>query len=238
MITRIAVVPYPPLLVPELTVRTTPETEPLRSACLRAVSSLTDAAREWVAVAADRYGPSVFSPPTAGTFRPYGVDVPITLAAGQAADPSPLLPLPVLMAGWLRGQAGAEAVTVTVVDPALDTQRCADLGAELNEGEASGLLVLADGTGCRDERSPFPPDERAKGFDELISAALARADQRALTDLDSGVANQLGVEGRAALQAIPGVMAASGGRWSGDVLYSEAPFGIGYHVAVCTRHDS
>lgn len=72
VITRVAVVPYPPLLVPDLTVRAGAETEYLRNSCLRAVSSLTEIAAEWVAVGADRSGPAELAPETTGTFAEIG----------------------------------------------------------------------------------------------------------------------------------------------------------------------
>jgi hypothetical protein len=67
--TRVAVLPYPPLLVPALTVWAEAETERLRGACLRAVSSLTDSAAEWVGVGVDQSGPATLGPNTAGTFE-------------------------------------------------------------------------------------------------------------------------------------------------------------------------
>lgn len=235
MITRIAVVPYPPLLVPELTVRTGPETGQLRSACLRAVSSLTDTAREWVVVAADRYGPRVLGPDTVGTFAGYGVDVAVSLGAAAHSTPDPQLPLPALVTGWLREQAGAERATVHVLGTGTAPNQCRELGASLAPGDdPTGLLVLADGTNCRDARSPYPPDDRAEGVDEQIRAALADADPARLLELDPDLCAQTGVEGRAALQALAGAAQAAG-RWDGELLYSATPFGVTYHVAIWAR---
>ncbi|MEU5847485.1 hypothetical protein [Saccharopolyspora shandongensis] len=232
MITRVAVVPYPPLLVPELTVRADPETARLRGACLRAVSSLTESAAEWVALGVDQSGPVVLGPDAAGTFEGFGVDVRVTL--GGAGTPDPRLPLPALIAGLLREQAGARSATTRLLAPDAPVDECQRLGTEL-AAEDIGLLVLADGTNRSDERSPYPPDERAKPVDEQIRAALADVDTNALLALEPELCAELGVAGRAALQVLPGVVAASGGTWRGDLLYSATPYGVTYHVATWTR---
>ncbi|WP_433872041.1 hypothetical protein [Saccharopolyspora sp. CA-218241] len=174
-------------------------------------------------------------PASAGTFAGYGVDVRVSL--GEPAAPDPELPLPGLIAGWLRERAGASSVAAHLLEPAAPADRCARWGADLDRSTGSaptGLLVLADGTDCRDERSPRPVDDRAAPLDERIGTALAEADAAALRDLDPALA-ELGVRGRAALQTMPGVVAASGARWHAEPLHSAAPFGIGYHVAVWSR---
>lgn len=225
-------VPYPPLLAPALTVRADAETERLRGACSRAVSSLTECATEWVAVAADRSGPLVLGPDSAGTFSGFGVDVPVTLGGTAPADPE--FPLPALITGLLREQAGASSASVHLLSPDTPAEESQRLGESLAE-EAVGLLVLADGTNCSDERSPYLPDERAGQLDEQIRTALADVGTDRLRALDPELCAELGVEGRAALQVLPGVVAASGGTWRGELLYSATPYGVTYHVATWTR---
>lgn len=239
VINRIAVVPYPPLLIPELTVRIGAEIRQLRSACLNAASSLTEVAAEWVALGAEHSGPMVYGPDTAGTFAGFGVDVPVTFGGRGDLPPDPRLPLPALVAGWLRARAGAERLTTHLLPEAADAEQCRAYGAQLlADSGPTGLLVLGDGTNRIDERSPFLPDERAAGFDERVRAALGDADPRALLDLDAGLAGELGVRGRAALQAMAGAVEASGSAWRGEVLYSSNPLGVTYHVAVWSRQDS
>ncbi|RKT82407.1 hypothetical protein ATL45_0654 [Saccharopolyspora antimicrobica] len=208
------------------------ETARLRGACSRAVSSLTECAAEWVAVGVDRTGPVVLGPATAGTFEGFGVDVRVTL--GGTAAPDPELPLPALITGLLREQAGARSAPVHLLAPDTPAEESRRLGESL-AAESVGLLVLADGTNCSDERSPHPPDERASGLDEQIRTALAEVDTAQLQALDPQLCAELGVEGRAALQVLPGVVAASGGTWRGELLYSATPYGVSYHVAIWTR---
>lgn len=233
-------VPHPPLLVPELTVRPDPDTSRLREACTAAVSSLTEVARSWVAIGADTAGARVFGPEVRGTFRGYGVDVPVSLSDGAVGEVDPDLPLPALVAGWLRGQAAARAVRAELLAPDTPVAWCRDEGARL-VGEAAGtngaptaLLVLADGTNCADDRSPHAPDPRAPEFDERIGDALAIADAHALLGLEPAVAADLGVTGRAALHVAAGVVQASSTGWDAELLYSARPFGVTYNVAVWT----
>lgn len=233
MITRIAVVPYPPLLVPELTVRAGPETELVRGACLRATTSLTESAAEWVAVGVDRCGPAVLESATAGTFAGYGVDVPVTLG-GQQPRHDPALPLPALVAGWLREQAGARRATVRLLAPDTPASEAAEFGAQLDSTDPdAALLVLAEGSNRRNERSPLPPDPRAEHVDETLLRALRDVDHRALLDLDAQTCAEIGVQSRAAWQCAAGL--AASGHWRGELLYSRTPFGVTYHCGVWTR---
>lgn len=229
MITRVAVVPYPPLLVPALTVRADAEAERLRGACLRAVSSLADSSAEWVAVGVDPSGPIRFSPDTAGTFAGFGCDVRVSL--GGSSEPDLQLPLPALVAGLLREQAGALSVDVRLLAPGTPAEECRDLGSEL-AGTHTALLVLAEGTNRADERSPHAPDPRARPLDDRLVEALTEVDAQALQELSPELCAELGVP-RAALQVLPGVVA--GGTWRGEVLYSATPFGVTYNVATWTR---
>jgi hypothetical protein len=244
VIVRAAVVPHPPLLVPELVAGAVADTQGLRSACLAAAGALAEVADHWLAVAADPAGPAVIDPSAVGTFLGYGVHVPVSLsdgvpttsadtAAGTAVD----LPLPALLAGWLRGQAGARTVRVQLIAADLPAAACRRLGADLFDAAATsarplGLLVLGDGSNRHTERAPARPDERAGGFDAEVAAALANGDPLRLLKLDAGLAAELGAAGRAAWQVLAGVATASAVPWRAESLYTAAPFGVAYHVAV------
>src|SRR2546430_4672327 len=180
MIARVAVVPQPPLLVPELVAGPDPDAQSVRSACLAAAERLADAADTWVAVAADGIAaPTVVGPAASGSFRGYGVDVPVRLSADGSPDADPAMPLPALIAGWLRERAGADRVTVRLVPAGLPVSDCLDFGSrlvsELPADEPVGLLVVGDGSHRHGERAVGRPDERAAGFDEAGAPALADA---------------------------------------------------------------
>ncbi|CCH29025.1 hypothetical protein ABZ816_36435 [Actinosynnema sp. NPDC047251] len=223
MISRVAVVPHPPLLVPELVAGAVPETASVRAASLAAARDLADRDRDWTAVAVDPSGPRTLTD-SAGSFRGFGVDVPVSLSARPSSvDPS--LPLPALVAGWLREHAGARSVRVHLVPPDLPLADCISFGSQLT---GNALLVLGDGSHRHGERAVGRPDDRAGPFDEDVRAALAAADVAALKALDAGLADELGASGRAAWQVLAGVP----GPWRCTRSEFLAPFGVGYHVAV------
>ncbi|PRX46437.1 hypothetical protein B0I33_10714 [Prauserella shujinwangii] len=227
-------VPHPPLLVPELVPGRVDSTGPVREATLAAVARLAQVSRDWVAVAAGEGGHR-FGPESAGSFRGYGVDVPVTLSAGHGAGAPADLPLPVLVAGWLRARAGADSVRVEPVAPAASPAECAELGAELARRDTeTGLLVLGDGANCHGPRAPGFQDGRAADFDAKVASALAGADAETLLALDPDLAAELGAAGRAPWQVLAGLARRWPG-WRGELLYSAAPFGVAYHVAVWER---
>ncbi|NIH79398.1 class III extradiol dioxygenase subunit B-like domain-containing protein [Amycolatopsis viridis] len=226
MIVQAVVVPQPPLLVPALSPGASADLESLRAACRAAVRRLAAVTREWIAVGAGLHE-RVVEPGVSGSFRGYGVDVAVALSAGPVSPAE--LPLPALVAGWLREQAAADSVRVHLVDG--DPAECERLGKQLAHGERTGLLVLGDGSNRHGPKSPGSEDERAPGFDDTVARALATGDTAALRALDPDLAAELGAGGRAPWQ----VLAGTGDDWRAELLYSAAPFGVGYHVAVWER---
>ncbi len=213
-------------------------TAPVRTACLAAAGFLAERARHWVAIGAD---PAVTTPTTVrpgarGRFGGYGVDVRVALSDVAEEDPAEL-PLPALIAGWLRERAAATAVEVRLLAADAGAEDCARAGAELArlaeaEGEL-GLLVLGDGSHRHGPRSPGGQDDRAAGFDEVAARALGTADIATLLAIDPGLAAELGAQGRVPWQVLAAF--AEGARWRSELLYSGAPFGVGYHVATWER---
>lgn len=245
MVDVVAVVPQPPLLVPQLTVGGAAESEPMRRACLDVVARLGEVAHRWLVVGADPGDPAdqrgergTVPAPGYGTFLGYGVDVRVSLHPEPAGQPSGDLPLPMLIAGWLRGQAAAHVrAGAELVDPGLTAGDCRRLGerlaADLEPG--TGLLVVGDGAITHTEKAPGHLDERAGPFDAAVARALAAADPDALLALDAGLGTELNAVGRAPWQVLAGAALASGPGWRGELVYSDAPFGVGYHVALWQR---
>jgi hypothetical protein len=97
-----------------------------------------------------------------------------------------------------------------------------------------GLIAMADLSARRTEAAPgaFHPD--AGAFDAGIARAFASGDLTALAELDPAQAAELQVGGRAALQAVAGAME-GGEPLAGQVLYDEAPYGVGYLVGTLER---
>lgn len=225
-------VPNPPLLVPELVGGAADETAPIRGACVAAATWLTEVTRNWVAVAADPLGPRILGAGSCGTFAGFGVDIPVALSSSTvrtAADGAVDLPLAALVAGWLRAESGADEVRMELVSPSTSRDECRSLGRRLAV-EVTGLLVLGDGSARHGDHAPGDRDDRAGDFDEDVRLALAAGDPAALLQLDIDLAAELVTTGRAVWQVLAG--AAEGRAIDATLLYSAAPFGVAYHVAV------
>ncbi len=229
MISCAVVVPSPPLLVPDLVPGLVERSAAVRDATVAAARALAQVSRRWVAVGVAS-GRQTVDVDACGTFRGFGVDVPVSLSGSGTGAAPRRLPLPALLAAWLREQAGADSVRVELVAEDTDVAECAALGERFAEAEEGGLLVIGDGSTRHDTAPPGWPDARAGGFDTVVRTALAEADSEALLSLDPALAAELRAEGRAAWQVLAGLARSSGG-WRGELVYSQAPFGVAYHVA-------
>nr|WP_042181143.1 aromatic ring-opening dioxygenase LigB [Kibdelosporangium sp. MJ126-NF4]CEL14837.1 FIG00820085: hypothetical protein [Kibdelosporangium sp. MJ126-NF4]CTQ96532.1 FIG00820085: hypothetical protein [Kibdelosporangium sp. MJ126-NF4] len=230
MIVRAAVVPYPPLLVPELVVADVPEVAAVRRACVAAARALAAGSRRWIAIAP---GFGEVTDDAVGTFRGFGVDVRVRLTQDTEGDVDPALPLPVLVAGWLREQADARSVSIQLVSPDATSEQCRALGGHLakRQDDPIGLLVLGDGSPRHGDRAPGRPDERADDFDNAVQKAFQAADPAALLALDEDLATELGAQGRAPWQVLAGA-AEQHGAWRCVSSELMVPFGVAYHVTV------
>lgn len=238
VIARVAFVPHPPLLVPEVAAGAAVETASLRAACLVAAEALAAAGTRWVAVAAVDDPVDGAAVGMAGTFAGYGVDVTVGLGPQPGAAGGDL-PLPLLVAGWLRGRVGPRSVTVHpgTVPSETASADCINAGRALGKRLAAGpepvgLLVLGDGAATHGLRAPGYLDVRAGGFDATVAAALGSADLAVLLALDAQLAAELRVAGREAWQVGAAAAQAAATPWCGKLLHSAAPYGVAYHVAV------
>jgi hypothetical protein len=117
-------------------------------------------------------------------------------------------------------------------------------------GGRVGLVVMGDLSACRTEEAPGAFRPEAAGLDASIAAAFRTARPERLLDLDPAQAADLSVVGRVPLQVLAGAFAdvpaeeergpAGRGRGAeeappalrGRVLYEDAPYGVGYLVAL------
>ncbi|HZS21046.1 MAG: hypothetical protein JO296_19465 [Pseudonocardiales bacterium] len=234
MIVRVAVVPHPPLLVPELAAGAAAETAPLRDACLAAASALAQLCPRWIAIAAVNPAEATG---LAGSFAGYGADVEVALCPQATPADRAELPLPLLIAGWLRGEVGAAQVTVSAVPPGSSAEQCRRMGTELAQrlrrnGDPVALLVLGDGAATHTLRAPGYLDNRAHQLDTAVAEAFATANCGALLDLDAALASELLVAGREAWQVGAAAAQLLAPAYHGELLYSAAPYGVAYHVAL------
>ncbi|MFI9154245.1 class III extradiol dioxygenase subunit B-like domain-containing protein [Streptomyces sp. NPDC053367] len=235
MLVAAAVCPCPPLLVPEVAAGAAPELDAARTACADSLGLLAAARPDLLVVVgpAAGAGPARYAQGTPGSFRGFGVDRDVTLGqpAGSVAAEG-TLPPSLAVAGWLLERAGwADApVEGLAVGEELAAERCTGTGGEIAaRAERVALLVMGDASACRTVKAPGYLDERAEPFDAQVARALGAADLAALKALDTRLAHELKVSGRAPWQVLAG--AAEGAGLSGTLLYEDAPYGVGYMVA-------
>jgi hypothetical protein len=237
----VAVVPQPPLMVPQLSSGRAVETEQMRTSARSVVRRMAEVTEHWIVVGGDPAGRRSLDRPPAGTFRGYGIDLRVSLGPWPTDDAQADLPLPLLIAGWLRGlEAPRVTASAELVEPGLPTEQCRQIGVQLAEqtarrAEPVGLLVVGDGAVAHTAQVTGTADPRAEPFDAAVAGALAAADPAGLLALDASLGTELRAAGRAPWQVLAGAVQATGGDWRGELVYSEAPYGIAYHVALWQR---
>lgn len=233
MLVAAAVCPCPPLLVPEVAAGAAAELDALRAACLDAVAVAAAARPDRLLVVgpAEPSGRGTHPQGAVGSFRGFGVPLDVRLGTGGPAGEREL-PVSLAVAAWLLERTGWSAAPVTGLGVAerLAAEDCLSQGRESALGEERlALLVMGDGSACRSLKAPGYLDERAEDFDAGSARALGTADTAALAALDADLAHQLKAAGRAPWQLLAGAGENAGLR--GALLYDEAPYGVGYHVA-------
>lgn len=235
MLVAAAVCPCPPLLVPEVAAGAAPEMDAARAACEEALGVLAAARPDLLVVVGPAEEPGCVPYPegTRGSFRGFGVDVDVRLGRDRGTPASgPELPPSLAVAAWLLERTGRPGAPVEGigVGELLEPERCAAAGRDiaLRSGRVA-LLVMGDASACRSLKAPGYLDERAKPFDAGIARALGQADTAALLALGTEPAHELKASGRAPWQVLAG--AAEGAGLRGELLYDDAPYGVGYLVA-------
>jgi hypothetical protein len=257
MLVAAAVCPCPPLLVPDVAGGAAHEMNAARAACYDALSVVAAARPDRLIALGPAAPPARGTHPQGarGSFRGYGVDLEVSLGKGDAAGRD--LPSSLAVAAWLleRTDFTAAPVEGLGVGEPLARERCVAVGGELAaSAERVALLVMGDGTNCRTVKAPGYFDERAAAFDAEAARALGGADAGGLLALDEELAYELNASGRSSWQVLAGAAttggatgggaaagaaaggevgpkAAGGAGLTGQLLYDEAPYGVGYLVA-------
>jgi hypothetical protein len=243
---RAAILPHPPLLVPELAGAAAGELDPLRRACLQALEEVLADDRGAVLVGdGPVWGTPL--PDAAGSFRPYGAAVDVALGPLHPPDlnglPEPArldrLPLSLAVAAWLldRLDARPARLAALTVPASLGPRAAAAVGRQLAAGAgAAGSFALAamgDLSARRSDRAPGAFHPGAAAFDASVAAAFRAGAPGRLLELEPAVAAELRAAGRVPLQVLAGAFADAAGV-RGRVLYEAAPYGVGYLVGVLT----
>ena len=234
------------MLVPAVAAGAAGELSDLRAAVGNALDQLWTAGPDFVIVVGPAPETRAYDATAEGNFAGYGVPLRVSLDGGREAstgwdgdgpvapsgqDGGGPLPLSLAVGAWLlrHRPAGTRCRGQAVAAGAVAAD-CAALGARLAASAARvGLLVMADGSACRGDKSPGYADPRAESFDAAVTSALRAADVDALLRLDTVLAAELLAAGRPAWQVLAG--AAGTGGWHGEVGYDAAPYGVQYTVA-------
>lgn len=229
-----AVCPHPPLLVPEIAAGAAGELDVLRAACRTAVGRILDAGPARVVLVGDAAQQATYGLGAVADFSPYGVDLHLTLGQAGRYD-GPHLPLSLSIGAWLLRDAGFAADVTAIGLPATVSADAAAAVARalVGAGEPVSILAMGDGSARRTAAAPGYVDARAAGFDESVSKALATGDTDGILSLDQMLAQVLLCAGRASWQVLAG--AAAGHVLQAELLYDDAPYGVGYFVSTWMR---
>ncbi|MDQ1661945.1 MAG: hypothetical protein QOJ68_1925 [Blastococcus sp.] len=226
MLLAAAVVPVPPLLVPQIAGGSAERDDDLRSATFAAVCRVLATGPDRVVVVGEARdtGPLEGEP----DWHPFGVPLP-------RPRPMARLPLAHSIGAWVLGEVGC-AVPVAHLGVASDVspETCTELGRRLaSDGGRTALIACGDGTARRDEKAPGHFSPSAADFDARVDAALRAGDPAGLLALGVEEARELWVSGRTAWQVLAG--ATGGGSWDAEVTYADEPYGVHYAVATWLR---
>lgn len=177
----------------------------------------------------------VHSPLARGSLSGYGVSLDVHLGSpgcGGAVE----LPLSLTVGAWLLSQALGPATGAVgfSVGPDFPASRAAVELLALAESAQLDLVVMGDGSARRSTTAPGYLDPRAEPFDATVAAALRDGDGEALADLDEALGAELLAAGVPAWRAAGALLA--GGRYHAELLYADAPYGVGYFAAAWTAH--
>ncbi|MYW67252.1 hypothetical protein GTY65_24760 [Streptomyces sp. SID8379] len=234
MLVAAAVCPCPPLLVPEVAAGAAPELDAARTACDAALGAVLAADPELLVVVGEGPRTAFHEQGARGTFRAFGVDVDVVLGAPSDIPAEPL-PLSLSVGAWLLARAGWDGPVRGYEVPGDSSWPAnGEDGVHIAAlADRVGLLVMGDGTACRTLKAPGYLDERAEGVDAGIAAALRDLDaDGTLARLDADLSRELKISGRAPWQILSAAWDKDNG--TGDLLYEDAPYGVGYFVASWT----
>ena len=212
MLVAAVVCPATALLVPEVAAGAAAELAELRAAALSALRAVLAPTPDVVEVVTS-------GDPAAWPAHPADFG-----RLGLAGPPADARPAALHVGRWLLDEAGwtgpTRFLTVDGTEPVARGE------------ERVVVLALADGSARRSAAAPGHLHPDAEAYDTALAAAVGSADPAALLALDPGDDERLLVRGRGALQALA---RAADGPWSGELLWSGAPYGVGYLLARWSR---
>lgn len=198
--------------------------------------------------------PGEFNAPGPVSFASFGRDVVVpALAVTDGPDPArgvnsatggpaellkDELPTPLMVARYLASRdiaahpehAGLWASARWITTDGTDAT---DVGERLRESATPiALILIADGATCHGPKAPRAEDSRAPAYQESVCSALAAGRPGQLAQIDPDLGRELGATGP---QLWPVLVAASDDDWTGELVWSGWPYGVGWSVAAWRR---
>jgi hypothetical protein len=238
MLVTAAVVPHPPLLVPDVAAAAAPELDDLRATCLEAMGHINRARQDGCDVVVVGGGPAreTFAVGARGTFAGFGVPLDVTLpGAGEARGAGPWMPSPLCVAAWLMQRVGGwdrrgGSVRAEAVPFELSESGAAALGRDLATSTPRlALVVMGDGSNALSVRAPGYLVPGAEEWQSVATSAIADADAATLASLVAEDGRRFGAAGRAVWQVLAG--AAGTLPMQGKLLATDRRYGVEYVVA-------
>lgn len=238
MLVAAAVLPHPPLLVPEVAAGAAAELSDLRAACGEALASVQQAMGPGgdVVVVGAGARRQTFRPGAVGSLAGFGVPLDVALPGRVASDTSasPTLPLSLTVGAWLMEETGgwdAPGVTVRAesVPRDLASTDAVALGAQwATSADRLVLVVMGDGANALSTRAPGYLVPGAEEWQSVATAALGSADVDVLAKLQVDDAARFGAVGRVPWQVLAGAASAP---VHAKLLAMDDRYGVAYVVA-------
>lgn len=234
MLVSAAVLPHPPLLVPEVASGAAGELDELRAACHKAIDAVVASDVDRLVVVGGGPRRASFGSGARGSLSGFGVPVEVAVPGAAPGGP-PVLPLSATIGCWLLSECHLSCpVAIEVVAAETSSPDAAAVGAALAASAARvGLLVMGDGAATLTPKAPGYVVEGAGRWQGDVDQTLGSAAVEAVAALSTDDADRFAAGGRAAWQVLAG--AARGSTWRGTLLAAEAPYGVGYTVATWQR---
>lgn len=241
MLVAAAIVPAPPILVPAVASGASSELDELRGAIQHALQYILATKPDLLVCVGLGADERAFSAGATGSFRGLGVDLEVELGSSaptmQRTSPAADVPLSLAVLAWLLGTV---EWTGTVVGQAVSAQcssaRASEVGAKLaRTRDRVAFVVAGDGSAALTARSPGYLVAGASEWQSEVTEALMRVDAEWLKALSVGEGDQYHAAGRAPWQVAAGAAVDSGAKWSGQVWFDEAPYGVSYPVVTWLR---
>lgn len=237
MLVSAAVLPHPPALVPDVAAGAAHELESVRAACAAAIDQVRSAEPDLVVVVGGGSELATFGPGSVGSLAGFGVPVRATLP-GAVPDADATLPLSLTVGAWLMAQhEGWPPLRAESVPQTVTAGEAAAFGRQLAaDADRVAIIAMGDGSAALTVKAPGYLVDGAQLWQKEIAQALADVDLDVIAAIDAAESSAFVVAGRPAWQVLAGAARdrTRSGRWRGDLLADESPYGVAYPVATWT----